>query len=37
MGQAKRIAQVIDALLLEQNFVEMIRAQKARKQQQSDW
>lgn len=32
MLQAKRIAQTIDALLLKQNYVEMIRAQKAKKE-----
>jgi len=31
MAQAKRIAQTIDALLLRQNFVDMIRAHKAKK------
>ncbi len=33
MGQAKRIAQIIDALLLKQNFVDMMRAHKAQKEQ----
>ncbi|HCL05567.1 MAG TPA: hypothetical protein DHW64_06215 [Chitinophagaceae bacterium] len=32
MAQAKRIAQTIDALLLKQNFVDMMRAHKAQKQ-----
>lgn len=32
MAQAKRIAQIIDALLLKQNFVDMMRANKAQKQ-----
>lgn len=32
MGQAKRIAQTIDALLLKQNFVDMMQAHKAQKQ-----
>ncbi len=31
MAQAKRIAQTIDALLLKQNFIEMIRMHKAQK------
>jgi hypothetical protein len=32
MAQAKRIAQTIDALLLKQNFVDMMRAHKAQKE-----
>jgi len=32
MGQAKRIAQTIDALLLKQNFVDMMRAHKSQKE-----
>ena len=32
MAQAKRIAQTIDALLLKQNFVDMMRAHKTQKE-----
>lgn len=37
MTQAKRIAQTIDALLLKQNFVDMMHAHKAQKQNKSSY